>query len=95
MDEVHRDSLHAKFLDIGEAGDGTGGVFIVSDARIARTCTVDAFVERREDFRGLEGGHIEEAAPDFGGGEATGHKPRDNTEIVGATFKGAPEIGIG
>ena len=52
-------------------------------------------MESCEDFRGLEGGHIEEAAPDFGGGEATGYKARDNTEIVGAAFKGALEIGTG
>ena len=52
-------------------------------------------MESRKDFRGLEGGHIEEVAPDFGGGEAVGHEARDNTEVVGATFKGAPEIGIG
>ena len=51
--------------------------------------------EKRENVRGLEGRHIEEIAPDFDGGEATGLKARDNTEIVGAAFKGAPEIGIG
>ena len=52
-------------------------------------------MESRKDFHGLEGGYIKEAAPNFGGGEATGHEARDNTEIIGATFEGAPEIGIG
>ena len=52
-------------------------------------------MKSRKDFLGLEGGHVEEAAPNFGGREATGHKARDNTEIIGAAFEATPEIGIG
>ena len=52
-------------------------------------------MESRKDFGGLKSRHIEEAAPDFGGGEAAGRKARDNTEVVGAAFESAPEVGIG
>ena len=52
-------------------------------------------MESRKDLGGLEGGHIEEAAPDFGAGEAAGREARDDTEIVRAPFEGAPEVGIG
>ena len=70
-------------------------MIIVRDAGIARTRSVDAFVESRKDLGGLEAGHIEEAAPDFGGREAAGREAGDDTEIVGAAFEGAPEVGIG
>ena len=59
------------------------------DARITRTRSVNAFVESREDLGGLEGGHIEEAAPNFGRGEAAGREACDDTEVVGAAFEGA------
>ena len=70
-------------------------MIVVRGARIARICSVDAFVESREDLGGLEGGHIEEAAPDFGRGEAAGREVRDDAEVVGAAFEGAPEVGVG
>ena len=82
-------------MNVGEAGDGAGGIFIVRDAGIARTRSVDVFVESCKDLGGLNGGHIDEAAPDFGAGEATGCEARDDTEIVGAAFEGSPEVGIG
>ena len=82
-------------MDVGEAGDGAGGMVVVRGARIARICYVDAFVEIHKNLGGLGGGHIEEAAPDFSGGEAAGHEARDDAEVVGAAFKGAPESGIG
>ena len=68
---------------------------VVRGAGIARICSVDAFVESREDFRGLGVGHIKEAAPNFGGGEAAGREARDDAEVVRATFEGAPEVRIG
>ena len=34
VNEVHGDGLDAEFLDIGEAGNGAGGVAIVCGARI-------------------------------------------------------------
>ena len=63
---------------------------VVRGAGIARIRSVDVFVESREDLGGLGGGHIEEAAPDFGGREATGREARDDAEVVGAAFEGAP-----
>lgn len=95
IDEIHGDGLNADFLDIGEAGYGAGGVTVIRGAVIARIRSIEVFVESREDLGGLGGGHIEEAAPDFGGGEAAGREARDNAEIVGAAFEGAPEVGVG
>ena len=51
-------------------------------------------MESRKDLGGLGGGHIDEAAPDFGGGEAAGREVRDDAEVVGAAFEGAPEVGV-
>ena len=68
---------------------------VVRGAGIARIRSVDAFVESREDLGGLEGGHIEEAALDLGGGEAAGREARDDAEVVGAAFEGAPEVRVG
>ena len=82
-------------MNVGEAGDGAGGIFVVRDAGMARTRSFDVFVESCKDLGGLKGGHIEEAAPDLGAGEAKGREARDNTEIVGAAFEGSPEVGIG
>lgn len=95
VDEIHSDGLDAEFLDIGEAGDGAGGVFIVRNAGIARTRSVDASVKSCKDLGGLEGGHVKETAPNFSAGEAAGREARDDTEIVGAAFEGSPEVGIG
>ena len=95
IDEVNGDGLNAKLLNIGEAGYGAGGVVVVRRVGIARIRSVDAFVESREDLGGLEGGHIEEAAPDFGGGEAAGREACDDSEVVGAAFESAPEVGVG
>ena len=67
---------------------------VVRGAEIALR-PVDAFVESRKDLDGLGGGHIEEAAPDYGGGEAAGCEARDDAEVVGAAFEGAPEVGVG
>ena len=52
-------------------------------------------MESCKDLGGLKGGHIEEAAPNFGAGEATGREARDDAEVVGAAFEGSPEVGIG
>ncbi len=95
IDEIYGDGLDTEFLDIGEAGDGAGGVVVVRGAGIARIRSVDEFVERREDFRGLGGGHIQEAAPDFGGGEAAGCEACDDAEVVRAAFEGTPEVRVG
>ena len=95
VDEVRGDGLDAEFLDLGEAGDGAGGVVVVRGAKITRTCSIDAFVESCKDLGGLESRHIEEAAPDFGGGEAAGCQVRNNAKVVRAAFEGAPEIRVG
>ena len=42
----------------------------------------------------LEGGHIEEAAPDSGRREATDREARDDVEITGPAFDGALEVGL-
>jgi hypothetical protein len=70
-------------------------VVVVRGAGIVRIRSVDIFVESREDLGGLGGGYIEEAAPDFGGGEAAGREARDDAEVVGAAFEGAPEVRVG
>lgn len=62
---------------------------------IARISFLNGFVESCEDLGGLEGGHVEEAAPDLGGGKAAGREPCDDAEVVGAAFESAPEVGIG
>lgn len=80
--------------DIGEAGDGAGGVVVVNGTGIDRICPVDTFMESRENLGGLGGGQVEEAAPDVGGGKAAGGETRDDTEIVGAPFEGTPEVGV-
>ena len=92
IDEIHGDSLDAEFLDVGEAGYGAGGG--IRGARIARFGSIDAFVESGEDLGGLIRGHIDEAAPYSSGGEAAGRETRDDAEIIGAAFEGAPEVGI-
>ncbi len=51
-------------------------------------------MESCEDFGGLEGGQIEEAAPDFGRREAASREAGNNAEVIGAAFKGAPKVGI-
>jgi len=95
IDEIHGNGLDAEFLDIGETGDGAGGVVVVRVAEFTRIRSVDGVVESREDLGGLEGGHIEEAAPDFGRREAAGREARDDAEVIGATFEGAPEVRVG
>ena len=82
-------------MDVGEAGYGAGGMVIVRGVGILGINSVDAFVESGENVGGLEGGHVEEAAPDLGGGEAAGGEARDDAEVVGAAFEGTPEVGIG
>ena len=94
INEIYGDSLDIKFLDVREAGDGAGGVVVVYGARFAKIRSVEEFMESREDFGGLKGRHIEEAAPDFSRREAAGREARYDPEIIGATFKGAPEVGI-
>lgn len=94
MHEVHGDSLKAEFLDIGEACNGTDGVVVVSSAGIVRYHSINTFVESCEDLGGLKGGHIEEAAPDFGGGEAADRETSDDAEVVGAAFEGTPEVRV-
>ena len=95
IDEIHGNGLDTKFLDIGEAGDGASGVVVVCGAGIARSRSVDELVECREDLGGLGGGHIQEATPDFGGGEAACREAGDDAEVVGATFESAPEVRVG
>ena len=95
VDKIDGDNLDTEFVDVGEAGQGTGGVAVIRGARIPRIRSIDEFVESREDFGGFEGRHIEEAAPDFGAGEAANREARDDTEVVRATFKGPPEVWVG
>ena len=95
IDEIHGDGLDAEFLDIGEASDGAGRVIVVCGAGITRIASANIFMEGCEDLGCLEGRHIEEAAPYLGGGEAASCETCDNAEVVGSTFEGAPEIGIG
>lgn len=68
---------------------------IVGGTGILGIDSVDTVMESGEHLGGLKGGHIEEAAPDRGGGETTGSEARDDAEIVGAAFEGTPEVGIG
>ena len=70
-------------------------MIVIPGAGIARTCSVNAFMESRKDFRGLGVGHIKEATPNFGGGKTAGREARDDAEVVRATFEGAPEVRIG
>lgn len=95
MDKIHCDGLNAKFLDIGEAGDGAGGVIVVRGAGIARTRSVAKFLESHKNLGGLRGGHIEKAAPYFSGWETASREARDDAEVVGAAFQGAPEVTVG
>ena len=94
MDKIHGDGLNAEFLDIGEAGDGAGGVVVVRGAGVVRIRSVDEFVERCEDLGGFGSRHIEKAAPDLGAGEAAGGEACDDAEVVGAAFEGTPEVGV-
>lgn len=94
MNKIHGDGLNAEFLDVGEAGYGTRGVVVVRATGIARIRSVDTFVESREDLGGLRGRHVEEAAPDFCGGEAAGREASDDAKIVRATFEGPPEVRV-
>ena len=97
VSEVYGDELDAERLDVGEAGDGTGGVVVVLRGRVTGVfpTDTDAFVECGQGLASAGGGHVEEAAPDFGAGEATRGKARDDAEVVGAAFEGAPEVGVG
>lgn len=95
VDKIHGDGLDAEFRDVGEAGNGPGGEFVVRGAGIVRTRSANAFVESREDLGGLGGWHVEKTAPDVGEGETAGCEARHDAEIVGAAFEGTPEIGIG
>ena len=52
-------------------------------------------MKSHEDLCGLGSGHIEEAAPDFGDGEAPGCEARNDAEVVRSVLKGAPEVWIG
>ncbi len=68
---------------------------VVRCAGIARIGSIDEFVESCEDLCGLEGGHVEEAAPDLGGGKAAKLEARDNPEVVRAALEGTPQVRIG
>ena len=61
---------------------------------ILRIHSVDALMESRKDLGSLEGGHIEESAPNSGGGEATDSEARNDAEIIGTAFEGAPEVRV-
>jgi len=93
-DEIHRDGLDAELRNIRETGERTGSVVVVCGAGIPRICSSDKSMEGREYFGGLEGGQIEEAAPDLGGGKIAGRKACDYAKVVGAAFEGTPEVGI-
>lgn len=95
VDEIYGDCLKADFLDIGEAGYRAGGVVIVRSAGIARIGSVEPFVKGTKNLGSMKGGHIEEAAPDFGRRKATHCKAGNDAEVVTAAFKGAPEIRVG
>jgi hypothetical protein len=69
-------------------------VVVVRNVRTAKVRSIDAFVECCEDLGGLVGGHIEEAAPDFGRGEAAGREACDDAKVVGAALEGAPEVRV-
>ena len=77
---------------MGEAGYGAGGG--TRGAGIARSGSIDAFVESGEDLGGLKCGHIDEAAPYSSGGEAPGLETSDDAEIIGAAFESAPEVWV-
>ena len=79
-------------MDVGEAGYGARGG--IRGAGITRLGSIDAFVESAEDLGGLKCGHIDEAAPYSSGGEAPGLETRDDAEIIGAAFEGAPEVWV-
>ena len=68
---------------------------VVRGAGIARVSSVNVVVESLKDLDGLRGGHVEEAAPDFVGRKAAGREPRDDAEVVRATFEGAPQVRVG
>lgn len=51
-------------------------------------------MESREDLGGLKGGHIEEAARGLSPGKAASREARDDAEVAGASFEGAPESGF-
>ena len=87
--------MNADFLDIGEAGYRAGGVVIVRVAGIARIRSVEPFMKGPKNLSSMKGGHIEEAAPDFGRRKATHCKAGNDAEVIRAAFKGAPEIGVG
>ena len=95
IDEIYGYGLEAELLDIGKAGYGARGVVVERGTGVLRIYSVDTFVESCKNFGGLEGGHVEKAAPDRGGGEAAGSEAGDDAEIVGAAFEGTPEVGIG
>lgn len=95
IDEIHGNGLDTESLNIGEAGDGAGGVLVERSAGFPRIRSVDELVESREDLGGLGGRHIEEAAPDFGRREAAGRKACNDAEIVGSPFESAPEVRVG
>ena len=87
--------LGRRFAGCRRSRQWPGARFVIRGAGIVGIRSIDAFVESSEDVGGLGGWHVEKAAPDFGRGETTGCEARDDTEIVGAAFEGAPEIGIG
>ena len=44
--------------------------------------SIDEFVESRKNLVGLGGGHIDEPAPDVGGGDAAGREACDDAEVL-------------
>jgi hypothetical protein len=82
--------LNANFLDIGEGGEGTGGVRVVCGSGILNICSTKAFVESRQNFGRLKGRHIEESTPDVRTVETTGREAGDDAEIIGTAFEGTP-----
>ena len=94
IDKIYSNGLNPELLNIGEAGDRAGDVVIVTGARIARNASVGILMRSSDNLGGLIGGHIEEATPNLGGGEAASCKAGDTTRISGAASKSTPKVGI-
>ncbi len=92
--KIHGNGLDPEFLDIGETGYWAGSVVVVHGVEIVRLRSVDGFVESRENLGRFEGGYVEEATPDFGGGKAAGREASNDAEVIGAAFEGTPEVAI-
>ena len=95
VDEVYGNERDAETLQVGEAGDWTGGMIIVSKgAGVGGICPLHGLVERGENFVGFEGWNVQKSTPDLGTPKSRGCKTSDDTKIVGAAFKCMPKVRI-